>query len=61
VTLDGGARALPAELVDLVAERLAPGPPAWLAPLAKLVAARLEPVVRAEIRAALDADRKGSE
>jgi hypothetical protein len=32
-----------------------------LEPLAELVAARLEPVVRAEIRAALDADRKRPE
>ena len=55
------ARALPDELVDQVVERLAPGPPAWLEPLAELVAARLAPVVRAELRAALDADGKGSE
>jgi hypothetical protein len=49
---------LPAELVDRVAERFAPGPPAWLEPLAELVAARLEPVVRAEVRAALEAERR---
>jgi hypothetical protein len=32
---------------------LRPPPPAWLEPLAELVATRLRPVVRAEVRAAL--------
>jgi hypothetical protein len=61
VTVDSGARALPEEIIDRVAQRLAPGPPPWLEPLAELVAAKLEPVVRAEIRAALDVDRGRAE
>lgn len=49
---DTGVRALPDELVDRMFHPPSPPPP-WLEPLAELVAEKLRPVVRAEVRAAL--------
>ncbi len=49
---DTGVRALPDELVDRMFQPRSP-PPAWLEPLAELVADKLGPVVRTEVRAAL--------
>jgi hypothetical protein len=48
---DTGVRALPDELVDRMFHP--PPPPPWLEPLAELVADKLGPVVRTEVRAAL--------
>jgi hypothetical protein len=50
---DTGVRALPDELVDRMFQPASPSPPAWLEPLAELVADELGQVVRAELRAAL--------
>ena len=50
---DTGVRALPVELVERICHRPAPSPPAWLEPLAELVAEQLKPVIRSEVRAAL--------
>ena len=49
---DTGVRALPDELVDRMFHP-PPPPSAWLEPLAELVAEKLRPVVRTELRAAL--------
>jgi hypothetical protein len=51
---DTGVRALPDELVDRMFH---PPPPPWLEPLAELVATKLGPVVRSEVRAALKEGR----
>jgi hypothetical protein len=49
-----GFRELTPEAIDALADRLfRPPPPPWLEPLAELVAAKLGPVVRTEVRAAL--------
>jgi hypothetical protein len=50
---DTGVRALPDELVDRMFQPPSPAPPQWLEPLAELVAEKLGPVVRTELRAAL--------
>ena len=50
---DTGVRALPAELVDRIFHRRDPSSPAWLDSLAELVAEKLKPVIRSEVRAAL--------
>jgi hypothetical protein len=50
---DTGVRALPDELVDRMFQPPSPPPPPWLEPLAELVADKLSPLVRAEVRAAL--------
>ena len=50
---DTGVRAFPDELVDRMFHPPSPPPPAWLEPLAELVADKLRPVVRTEVRAAL--------
>jgi hypothetical protein len=50
---DSGVRAFPDELVDRIFHRPPPPPPEWLESLAELVAEKLKPVVRAEVRAAL--------
>jgi hypothetical protein len=47
---DTGVRALPDELVDRMFQP--PSRPPWLEPLAELVAEKLRPVVRTEVRAA---------
>jgi hypothetical protein len=56
-----GFRELTAEAVDAMADRLfrppPPPPPDWLEPLAGLVAEKLRPVVRTEVRAALKEGR----
>jgi hypothetical protein len=57
-----GFRELTAEAVDAMADRLfrppPPPPPDWLEPLAELVAQRLKPVVRAEVRSAMRAEAR---
>jgi hypothetical protein len=50
---DSGIRALPDELVERIFHPPPPPPPEWLESLAELVAEKLKPVVRAEVRAAL--------
>jgi hypothetical protein len=51
---DTGVRALPDELVERIFHSpTPPPPPEWLESLAELVAEKLKPVVRAEVRAAL--------
>jgi hypothetical protein len=50
---DGGVRPLPDELVERIFHPPPPPPPEWLESLAELVAEKLKPVVRAEVRAAL--------
>jgi hypothetical protein len=50
---DTGVRALPDELVERMFH---PPLPPWLEPLAELVAEKLKPVVRTEVRAALRAE-----
>jgi len=51
---DTGVRALPDELVERIFHRPPPSPPDWLEPLAELVAEKLEPAIRAEVRAGLE-------
>jgi hypothetical protein len=51
------AEALPDELVERIFHRPEPPPPPWLPELAALVAEELKPVIRTEIRAALEAER----
>jgi hypothetical protein len=51
---DTGVRALPDELVDRMFQPPSGPPPPWLEPLAELVAEKLGPVVRTELRAALE-------
>ena len=58
-TADSGVRPLPDDLVDKMFAP--PGPPPWLEALADLVAARLQLVVRAEVRAALEEQRAAEE
>ena len=53
---DTGARALADEHVDRLFHPPPPPPPPWLEPLAELVAEKLRPVIRAEVRAALKAE-----
>ena len=48
----GFVRALPAELVDRIFQGPDPSPP-WLDSLAELIAEKLKPVIRSEVRAAL--------
>ena len=55
---DSGIRALPDELVDRMLRPPPPAPPPWLEQLAELVAEKLKPIVRAEVRAALKADAR---
>jgi hypothetical protein len=50
---DTGVRAFPDELVDRIFHPPPSLPPEWLESLAELVAEKLKPVVRAEVRAAL--------
>jgi hypothetical protein len=50
---DTGVHALPDHLVNRMFEPPSPPAPAWLEPLAELVAKKLRPVVRTEVRAAL--------
>jgi hypothetical protein len=47
---DSGIRALPDELVERLFHPPPPPPPEWLESLAELVAEKLKPVVRAEVR-----------
>ena len=55
------AEALPDELVERMFHRPAPPPPSWLPELAALVAEELKPVIHAEVRAALEAERGRAE
>jgi hypothetical protein len=50
---DTGVRALPDGLVDRISNPPPPPPPPWLEQLAELVAEKLKPAIRAEVRAGL--------
>jgi hypothetical protein len=50
---DSGVRAFPDELVERIFHPPPSPPPEWLESLAELVAEKLKPVARAEVRAAL--------
>jgi hypothetical protein len=55
---DTGVRAFTDEQVDRLFHPPPPPPPPWLEPLAELVAKKLKPVVRTEIRSALRAEAR---
>jgi hypothetical protein len=61
---DSGVRALPDELVERICPPPQPGrePPAWLVTQAQVIAeatvAKLKPLIRAEVRAALKAEAR---
>ena len=62
---DSGTRALPDELVERICPPPQPAgePPAWLVAQAQVIAeataAKLKPLIRTEVRAALRANRQG--